>query len=116
MTEKHLQRATATLLDTLRLRWCHVPNGGLRNARVGAELKRQGVKRGVPDVLIFVPSGEYVGLAIELKVGRNRLTPEQADWLAGLESAGWATAVCHDIDEVIAALRKGKYYRAGGGR
>lgn len=35
--------------------WMHCPNEGKRSARTGASLKRQGMKPGFPDVLIFKP-------------------------------------------------------------
>lgn len=44
----------------------HVPNGGKRDKATAIALKRQGVKAGVPDVVLPVPRGEYHGLYIEL--------------------------------------------------
>jgi hypothetical protein len=44
-----------------------VPNGGKRNPREAADLVRTGVKRGVPDVCIPIPCGQYHGLYIEFK-------------------------------------------------
>jgi len=46
-----------------------VPNGGRRNPREGARLKRQGVLAGVADLIVLFPRGDV--LFIELKVGRN---------------------------------------------
>jgi hypothetical protein len=54
-----------------------IPNGGQRNAIVGAKLKREGVKRGIPDVHLPVARGPYVGLWIEHKAGKNKLSPDQ---------------------------------------
>ena len=45
----------------------HVPNGGSRNKAEAANLKRQGVKSGVPDVCLPVPRGNSHGAYIELK-------------------------------------------------
>mgnify|MGYP004433785991 CR=1 FL=1 len=42
-----------------------------RDARTAANLKRQGVKAGVPDLHLPVARGGYNGLYIELKVGSN---------------------------------------------
>ena len=36
-----------------------VPNGGLRNKRVAATLKREGVKSGVPDMILAAPTTGY---------------------------------------------------------
>jgi len=54
----------------------------------------------VPDVLIFQPL-----IAIELKYGKNRITPEQKQWLTRLSGAGWKTAVCRSVPEVLEVLK-----------
>lgn len=108
--EEDEQRAVAQYLDMRRdLVWCHVPNGGLRNAIVAKKLKAQGVKPGVPDILIFDPTrrgkhsdGEFVGCAIELKrrVG-GRVSDAQDDWIIKLTQRGWICTVCFGSDEAI---------------
>ena len=45
----------------------HVPNGGKRDKATAAVLKRQGVKAGVPDLVLPVARCGYHGLYIELK-------------------------------------------------
>lgn len=118
MTEEAFQRAVAMTLDAMGWLWCHVPNGGARDARTGAKLKGQGVKRGVPDVLIFErydtrvhptinSNMDRIGkdVAIELKVGNNKPTTEQRAWLASLEERGALVAVCRNMDEVLAVLK-----------
>lgn len=105
-TEAQLQMAVARYLDARGFLWCHVPNGEARNAVTGAKLKRMGVKRGVPDVLIFNRCGgeKSVSLAIELKTGKNKMTPEQSRWCYKLQECGWFHAVCWSVDEVIAEV------------
>ena len=44
-----------------------VPNGGERNLKVAANMKAEGVKSGVPDVVWPVPCGRWAGLYLELK-------------------------------------------------
>ena len=44
-----------------------IPNGGARNKITAAILKREGVRAGVPDICLPVPSGAYHALYIELK-------------------------------------------------
>jgi hypothetical protein len=53
-----------------------IPNGGKRNINVARKLKEEGQKAGVPDICLPVPRGEYHGLYIEMKYGRNKPTPE----------------------------------------
>lgn len=82
----------------------HVPNGGWRHPATAQAMRRAGVVRGVPDLLLPVPAKGHVGLAIEMKSAQGKLTPEQKDWLAYLESVGWATAVCKSFMEARQAL------------
>lgn len=49
----------------------HVPNGGKRDKATAAVLKRQGVKAGVPDIMLPAARAGYHGLYIELKAGRE---------------------------------------------
>ena len=83
----------------------HVPNGGSRNKLEAYHLKLQGVKAGVPDLCLPVPSGGYHGLYIELKAGRNKPTPEQRAWLAALDVNGYKTAVCYGWQQAAEEIK-----------
>ncbi len=52
-------------------------------------MKLMGTRRGVPDLMLFLPRGEYAGLAMELKTEKGRTSDEQDAWIAHLESHGW---------------------------
>ncbi|MCQ2479010.1 MAG: VRR-NUC domain-containing protein [Clostridia bacterium] len=82
----------------------HTPNGGSRNEKEAANLKRQGVKRGVPDVCLPYPCGGYHGLYIEMKFGKNKPTKEQTEYLKYLSSVGYKTAVCYDWEEARSVI------------
>lgn len=104
-TEDQLQKAVARYLDALGLLWCHVPNEGKRNPVAGNIARQKGLKSGVPDCLIFDTTGQYKGLAIELKVGYRKPTENQLHWKAKLISRGWAWEVAYDLDQVINLIR-----------
>ena len=72
----------------------HIPNGGSRNKIEAHNLKKQGVKAGVPDICLPVPRGKYHGLYIELKYGKNKPTAAQLCWLNNLNMQGYAVAIC----------------------
>lgn len=67
----------------------HVPNGGKRDKATAGKMKALGVKKGVPDILLPIPSRGHVGFAAELKIKGGRPTPEQVVWIRHLCSAGW---------------------------
>ena len=82
----------------------HVPNEGKRSVYSGAELKRAGLKKGVPDVMLPVARKGYHGLAIEMKAGKNKLTEEQKKWLTGLAKEGWLCYVCRGYEAAATVL------------
>ena len=84
----------------------HVPNGGYRNKIEAANLKRQGVKSGVPDLLLLVPNDKYIGLAIEMKVGKNKATENQLRWLKFLKKQGYKTCICYGAEEGIKVIKE----------
>ena len=96
------------------LRWLHaVPNGGARNIVVARKLKAEGVQRGVPDLCLPVPRGPYHGLYIELKrAGGGYPTPEQREWLAHLDDAGYRATWCRGWEQarnvIVDYLEAGK--------
>ena len=69
-------------------------NGARMSWSTAKKMKESGVKRGVPDWLIFEggPDGSR-GLAIELKIKhkskKNEPSPEQEAWFWSLRSCGW---------------------------
>lgn len=82
----------------------HVPNEGKRSVYSGAELKRAGLKKGVPDVMLPVARKGYHGLAIEMKTGKNNPTEEQKKWLTGLAGEGWLCYVCRGYEAAATVL------------
>lgn len=84
----------------------HIPNGGSRNELEAANLKRQGVKAGVPDLALPVALNGHHGLYIEMKFGKNTTTKKQEWWLEQLTKQGYKTAVCYGADEAIETLKE----------
>jgi hypothetical protein len=100
-TEDQFQMTIARYLDTLGVLWNHCANERKTSYITGNRLKQKGVKSGVPDILIFEPRGQYSGIAIELKVGYNKLSENQTAWLEALSKRGWMVMWSDDIDVVI---------------
>jgi len=83
----------------------HCPNGGTRNKLEAANLKRQGVKAGVPDLFLPVPRSPKHGLFIEMKVGRNKCTDNQKKWIRNLLEQGYEVKVCYSCEEAIQVIK-----------
>lgn len=77
----------------------HIPNGGKRDKREAARLKRQGVKSGVPDVFLPCPNSKYAGLYIEMKTETGRPTENQKKWNEFLNSAGYKAVICRSFEQ-----------------
>ena len=72
-----------------------IPNGGIRSASQGANLKAEGVSAGVPD--IFIPAWS---LWIEMKRSTGgTVSPAQKDWIAYLESIGHSVIVGRGFED-----------------
>ena len=82
----------------------HIPNGGSRNKAEAANLRRQGVKPGVPDIFLPAPRGSYHGLWIEMKVGKNKPTAYQNTYIDYLNGSGYRAVVCYGADEAIIVI------------
>lgn len=78
----------------------HIPNEGKRTKTTGARLKREGLRRGYPDIILDVPRGEYHGLRIELKRRQGyKISTEQKEWIRKLNKQGYAAAFCFGWEE-----------------
>lgn len=73
-----------------------IPNGGMRNVREAAKLKRTGVKAGVPDLFLAYPNGTHHGLFIEMKRRNgNKPTKQQLEMLTRLQAVGYEAIVSY---------------------
>ena len=67
----------------------------------GKILKQKGVRSGVPDVCVPIPSGMYPGLYIEFKVRPNVLSDTQKAFIKTLLNLGFLVVVAWSADEAI---------------
>ena len=106
MSEADEQIKVIQWCDSVGVHVFHIPNGGSRNKAEAANLKRQGVRAGVPDLCIPVANGGYHGLYIEMKAGKNKPTDNQVRWLELLRRNGYAAFVCYGADNAIECIRR----------
>lgn len=82
----------------------HIPNGGARDPVEGRHLKEQGVKKGVPDLCLPVPRGQYGALFIELKTEKGKTSEAQDWWIRELNKVGCFAEVCHGWESAVRVL------------
>lgn len=105
----------AALMQELQLRYpqaykliYHVPNGGHRHKLVAAKLKGQGVKAGVPDLVLPMARGGYFGLYIEFKAKPPfdaEVSPSQDAYIQALTAQGYLAIVCRGCIDAVEAIR-----------
>ena len=88
-----------------------IPNGGHRNKVAAKRLKDEGVRSGVPDLMLPVPRGGYHGLFIELKVGTNAPSTSQGAWAEVLMGQGYLVLTCYGAQAATDAIQR---YLEGG--
>lgn len=95
------QWAALNIKDYPQLKWLFaVPNGFYSSPGQKAKMKAEGLKDGVPDVWLPIPvqtswGHSFAGLAIELKVGKNKTSKDQDEWIEHLDKMGYAVFVCY---------------------
>lgn len=77
-----------------------IPNGGKRAKRTAVTLRKEGVRKGFPDVVVILARGPWHGLLIEFKrsVG-GTVSDEQAELHALYRAQGYRVDVCHGCVE-----------------
>lgn len=69
-----------------------IPNGARTSMSTAKKLKAEGMKGGVPDILIPIGRRGYVGLALEMKRTKGGKVGKRQDWWAEvLQSQAWIT-------------------------
>lgn len=109
--ERELQRAIAKYLDGLpgcgtNFRWFHVPNER-RDAREAKRLAGEGVKAGVPDIVIVltaIADGPARVVFAEVKTPKGSLSVAQRDWREWCKWSCVQWFLVRSVDEVRAIM------------
>lgn len=102
--EDRLQARCRMFLDAHLVRpcwWSSVGHERKQTLRQGQMQKARGVKRGLPDVMIWAP-GYFCG--VELKAGKNDTTDAQNGFAAAMAALGHGYAVVRSVEQLGEAL------------
>ena len=89
----------------------HIPNEGKRSIRNGAAMCRKGLKKGVPDLCLPVPSKKYHALYIEMKRKGEKPSLQQLGWIDNLNLLGNRAVWCQGWEEAAKEIER---YLKGG--
>jgi hypothetical protein len=86
-----------------------VPNGGHRHMTVAIKLKAEGVRSGVPDLVLPIARAGFFGLYVEMKTRTGRVSTDQKAYMARLLDEGYRVEVCRSLEGFIEVV--GGYLR-----
>jgi len=107
VAEHAIQKAIARYLLHLELQgkllYFAIPNGGARHIAVAAKMKAEGVRAGVPDLMILTNG---IPRFLEVKTDRGDLSEKQKEWFAHLDGQGVDCALVRSITDVENVLKE----------
>jgi len=107
VAEHAIQKAIARYLLHLELQgkllYFAIPNGGDRHIAVAAKMKAEGVRAGVPDLMVLA---DGVPRFLEVKTSRGDLSTNQKDWFKALDDQGVDCALVRSITDVENVLKE----------
>jgi len=102
------------LFEWARLQEKIIPELALLNASANGcrvsigsavKMKCQGLKKGFPDISLPVARGEFHGLFIEMKFGKNKQSPEQKEWEAALTVQGYKYSLAYSGSSAVQIIK-----------
>lgn len=98
-SEAFEQQLLIVWLEARNYRFSSIPNASM-SKRQGIKNVREGLRKGLPDLLILLKAGKP--LWIELKRSRGgRVSPEQKQWIQALNDCGSRAFVARGAAEAI---------------
>lgn len=82
----------------------HIKNETTGGAKQVAIDRKIGVRKGVPDLSLPVPRGQYHGLYIELKNETGKPSREQLWWGQELSALGYKFNICYGWEQATEVL------------
>ena len=90
----------------------HIENERKCSHFQGKMRKKKGVRKGVSDIFLPKPMGEFHGLWIELKGPKNKvgynpapISIDQKIWLEKMTKLGYKAVVCYGFAEAVEAIK-----------
>lgn len=90
-----------------------IPNAAKRSYGLAARMRKEGLRSGVPDLMLTLPKtghngagwSLFSGLFIEMKRIGAKPSPEQLAYIDLLRRQGYNALICYGADEAIRAIK-----------
>jgi hypothetical protein len=76
-----------------------IPNGGYRHIGTAKKLKLEGVRAGIPDYFLSIPTEYFHGLYIELKSENGKPSSSQKEMIQILSDQGYKAVLAYRWDQ-----------------
>lgn len=83
-----------------------IEGGGSRHYLEAINIKKCGLRAGTPDYFFMFPIGEYHGLWIEFKAGKNKLTVAQQQFFETAQNIGYKCVVVWEWRKAVDVINK----------
>lgn len=83
-----------------------VPSGGSRHKLEAINLKRQGVKSGISDVILLIPKKGFASLCIEFKTEKGKQSDEQKEFQRQAEMCGNKYVIVRSVGSAIETVKE----------
>lgn len=123
-TEHEEQVVLLQWVETSKTKWPElemlfaIPNGaklpyrkvtkkGVAISHERTKMLKEGMRPGVPDLMLAIARRDYHGMFIEMKRAKKSLStvsPEQRAWIEALTRRGYYAVICYGADEAKAAI------------
>ena len=99
------QVAFCEYLDFVHVTYFAVPNGSNKSMTARKKFKAEGLKAGVPDMVLLFEGGKAVFIEMKRKKG-GTVSKDQKLWLERLRVLGFDAYVCRGCAEAIEVAKK----------
>lgn len=103
MSEHEIQVEFVRLIEEANpdILLCATVGGARMSWSTAKMIKRQGYRKGIPDLMIYEPCDGFYGLFIEIKKKGGRPSPHQKKWIDDLQRRGYRAVICKGLDQCI---------------
>jgi len=101
--EHNTQVAICELLDYYNITYFKVPNEGKRSVFLGSYFKKEGMKKGVSDLIILLPMGRCIFIEVKSRTGVQ--TKEQKEFQNTVQKLGFEYKIWRTVDDVVLFLK-----------
>ncbi len=115
-SEHNEQCAVVTWLTMKGITFFAVPNGAHKSFSQATKFRREGLKRGVPDIVILTPPPACpgkVGTVLEMKremsgtkARETAVSEEQHEWIKTFQRNNWKAVIAYGSDEAYKFLEE----------